>query len=124
MPESTEKDVFKGQLTGAIDELNTWLDSDNLKRRIILRRVRGATYVVGVGAVLVSLPFADHSTNPWFSTVLGASIGMAIALVTFCASYFLERSARRQAAVQEKAREDAAAATRIEALRRGEAAKV
>lgn len=122
MPESPEKSVFQVHLTGAIANLNDWLDSDNLKQRKTIRRITVATYVIGVAGVLISLPFAQSSA-PWVSSAIGAVVGVAIAAITFASSYFVERGARRKAELEEAKRESDAAAIRMEALRRGEAPK-
>ena len=120
MPISPEKETFEVHLTGAVADLNAWLDADNAKRRKTIRLVSGWTYAIGVVAVLIALPSVDTAKNPWQSSLLGAVIGVTIAAVTTGASFLLERSARAKSARAAKEREDAAAALRMEALRQGE----
>jgi hypothetical protein len=120
IPDSTEKDTFELHVIGAVADLNSWLDADNAKRRKLIRTINRWTYGIGVLAVFIALPSIDTSANPWQSSVLGTVIGLSIAGVTMGASFLLERSARAKSALAAKAREDAAAALRMEALRQGE----
>ena len=120
MPASPEKNTFGVYLIGAVADLNSWLDTDNAKRRRLISTINRWTYGIGVAAVFITLPSIDTTANPWLTSVLGAVIGLTIALITMSAAYFLERNARQKSARAAKEREDAAAAVRMEALRRGE----
>ena len=120
MPDSPERETFKIQLTGAIGNLNAWLNPGNIRRRKIIKRISTAIYLVGVLAALVALPSVDTTKSPWFSSAFGAFVGVAISAASLIAAYILERTARRQASMNEKAVEDAAAELRMDALRRGE----
>lgn len=120
MPISPEKDIFEVHLIGAITDLNAWLDADNAKRRKLIRLARGSTYAIGVVAVLIALPFMDAAANPWQAFLLGSIIGVASTAVTMGTSFLLEREARAKSALAAKEREDAAAALRMKALRKGE----
>jgi amino acid transporter len=121
MPNSAEKETFKSHLTGTIASLNSWLDPDNARRRRIIHRVSIATYVVCLVVVLCTAPFVDTARTPWFTSVLGVVIGLVVSLITFGTSYLLERSTRIKRERDTAEREEAAAATRMDALRRGEA---
>jgi hypothetical protein len=119
MPASLEKNTFEVRVTEAVADLNRWLDEDNAKRRTIVRLISGATYAIGVVAVLIALPFLDAAANPLQSSLFGSVVGVAIAAVTTGASFVLERSASAKSARAAKEREGAADALRIEALRQG-----
>ncbi|MHC5795330.1 hypothetical protein ACVXZ4_04155 [Lacisediminihabitans sp. FW035] len=121
MPESPEKETFKQHVTVAVEALNVWLNPDNARRRQISRRVSTILWLVCVAAVFIAVPFVDTTKTPWVTSVLGVVIGSVIALVTFSTSYLLERSARIKNHHDAAERENAAAAIRMEALRRGEA---
>jgi hypothetical protein len=120
IPTSSEKEKFAVHLVRATANLNAWLDVDNAKRRKTIRLVSGWTYGIGVIAVLVVIPTIDTDAHPWQSSLLGAVVGIAIAAVTMGTSFLLERSARTKASRAATEREAAAAALRMEALRRGE----
>jgi len=120
MPSSPERDIFEVHVTSAIAELNSWLDADNAHRRRLIRNINGWTYCLGVLAVFIALPSIDTTANPWQSSLLGAAIGVTIAIMTMAASFLLERSARSKAARAAKERDEAAAALRMQAIRQGE----
>lgn len=121
MPESSEKETFKAHVNSAVASLNSWLDPDNVKRRKTIRQVSFGTYAFCVVVVLFSALFVNTAKTPWFTSVVGIVLGVLIAVITQGTSFLLERSARVK---KEKAlvdSENAAAAVRMEALRRGEA---
>jgi uncharacterized membrane protein len=117
MPASPEKDTFGVYLTGAVADLNSWMDIENAKRRRLIRRINSWTYVIGVAGVLAALPVLDMAANPWLTSVVGAVAGSVIAVTTMAASHFVERSASQKSARAGKDREAAAATARMEALR-------
>lgn len=119
MPESPEKSIFEVHLTGALDDLNSWMDLDNVKRRKLIRKINWWTYGIGAVAVLVTLPTIDPTVNPWQASLTGTVIGVAISVVTLGASFVLERSGRKKSAQKAAEREEAVAALRLEALRKG-----
>ena len=121
MPDSPEKLRFAGYLVGAVNDLNSWLDPENRRRRKLIRRIFGWTYAVGVIAVLLSIPVIDDDSRPWLSSTLGIIIGTGIAVVTMGSSFIIERNARLNAAKALKMIDDTAASERMEAVRRGEA---
>lgn len=118
MPDSPQRKRFEEHLNQVTSELNEWLDEGNKKRRRVQRRVSIGTYVVGVVAVFLSLPFTSP-TDPWRSSVIGGVIGTLIAVVTLVTSYLLERNARREAERAEMQRAEAEQAKRMDALRSG-----
>ena len=118
MPDSAEKNTFAVYLTGAITDLNTWLDSDNTKRRKLIRGIFGWTYFLGVIAVLLSIPVINDDSQPWLPSTLGIFIGSGIAGITMGSQYLIERNARKKAALATKLTEDAESQARMEALLR------
>lgn len=123
MPVSTEKDTFEVYLNAAVRDLNVWLDPDNAKQRKLVRVVSGWIYAFGMLAFFITQPIAQANDNPLLASWNGVLIGSGIALVASVAALLLERRTRKQKAEAVKAIEDAAAAVRMEALRRGEAAQ-
>jgi len=120
MPASPERKAFETYLNASIGDLNAWLNADNAKRRRIIRLISGCAYVIGVVFVLAVIPYLDADADPWQTGALGSIVGFAIAAVSLLASLVMERSARTKSAAEAIAREEAAAAIRIEALRQGE----
>lgn len=119
MPESSEKETFRVHLTGAIADLNSWMDADNASRRKLIRRINGWTYGVGVAALLLSLPIVESPSQPWLASVLGTTIGFAIAIATMSASFVVERSARQKSAETARQRDEALAEARVAAFQQG-----
>ncbi|TFD47156.1 hypothetical protein E3T33_03785 [Cryobacterium sp. TMT1-2-1] len=119
MPESQEKETFRQHLTGAISNLNTWLDPDARKRRRVIQGAAVSVYLVGVVLAMWVINSVDENVKPWVSPILGAALGVAISGVAIVMALLLERSARRKAGKSTKAAEEAATALRIEALKMG-----
>ena len=117
---SRERDIFEVHTTAAVAELNSWLDAENVNCRRLIRNIKIRTYWLGVLAVFMVLPSLDTTANAWQSSLLGALIGVTIAIITTGASFLLERSARSRATRSAKERDEAAAFLRTEALRQGE----
>jgi len=120
MPSSPEKTTFESHLTRAIADVNSWLDPESATRRRLVRKINRWTYGFGVLALFVTFPLINTTENPWQSSFLGAGIGVAIAIITTVASFLVERNARTKSALAAKERDKAAAALRMNALRRGE----
>ena len=119
MPDSDEKGTFEMHLRSAVAAVNDWLDEGNRARRKLQRELSVGAYILGVAAVLIALPFADTEQTPWFPSVLGVVVGIGIALVSFGSSFLLDRGARKTAMRQGRAREEAEASRRMEAIRTG-----
>ena len=119
MPKSLESDEFKTHLTEAIGNLNEWLDADSRKRRRIVRTVSIVSYVVGIALALPIIGLVDESVRSWLSPVVGAVIGGAIVGASSLTNRYLEIRERRKTKRTSEARDEAAAAERMEAVRRG-----
>lgn len=118
MPESQEKEIFRGFLDSAVSELNAWLEPDNFKRRRLIRGSSIAIYVIGLISVFVLVPVTNAVDDPKFSVLIGSVIGILIVVATSLTSYFLERRSRRDAAERSVAAAAAATAERIALLAR------
>lgn len=120
MPDSVEKATFESHLNGAVANLNQWLDPVNTARRKLIRTINRGTYAFSFIVALIVFASINANDNPWASSVVGASIGIFIAVVTSASSYLIERSDRKKAAEAEKERERVAASLRKAAFVRGE----
>lgn len=119
MPESPEKDEFKAHVTSAIKNLNGWLDPDTRRKRRVIQGVSVAAYLLGVSIAFIVINSVDESAKFWLSPLIGVGLGVAITAVAGFTALGLERQGSTRDAKAAKAIIDAAAAERMEALRRG-----
>ena len=119
MPESSEKDTFERHVTRAISKLNAWLDFNTARRRQIMRWVSGSVYVVGVSVAFAISESVDAGAKTWVSPLVGGAVGVAIPVLSSVTARVLDRNELMKSAAEKKASDEAATASRIQALSMG-----
>ena len=121
LPESAGKAELGQRISGIVDELNTWLDAETVKRRAIGRMVWVVTFVIGLVAAVVTTMSLNPTAQPWSSIAIGAAYGAAITASATGVMLVLDRQSRRRLEAAKASSSAEAFAKRVEELRRGEA---
>jgi len=117
LPDSPEKDTFGAHITSVVSDLNAWIDSETLQRRVRTRLVWSITYSLGVAGSITVAVAVGKEDQPWLSFAIGLGFGVVITAVASGLTWMLDRRSQERAAKEANRKAEAAAAERIESLR-------
>lgn len=95
MPESTEKDAFKGHYLKKVRELNA--EFEQKPSRVLINIVTVGMSILGVIAVILIAPAIAETNIEWLSALLGLVLGLLVGFVNLAATWLIYRRSSAQA---------------------------